>query len=84
MSLEKVEGYSSLRKDTVNGGVVNVDSNEYAQRLATKSLALQRRQELESAKQSVTHMSEEINNLKSEVKEIKDLLITLAQSIKGN
>ena len=84
MTLKQVEGYSSLRKDTDNGGVINVDNAAYAQRLATRNLALQRKQELESTKENVSHMNEEINNLKTEVKEIKDLLIALTQSIKGN
>lgn len=84
MNLQKVEGYNALRKDIVNGGVVNVDNTAYAQRLATRNLALQRKQELEATKENVSHMHDEINNLKTEVKEIKDLLIALTQSIKGN
>jgi hypothetical protein len=75
--LNRVEGYSHLRKDTSNGGVVNVDKKAYEQHLRIKRIAQQKVAEKEIAEQSINNMREEINCIKDDMTEIKGLLLNL-------
>lgn len=79
MSLEKVEGYSSLRKDTANGGVVNVDKKSFESYKNQRLFALQKSQEVKHTVSSVTKLENEINNIKSDMQDIKQLLLTLIE-----
>jgi len=75
--LQKVEGYSNLRKDSYSGGIVNVDKNSYQSHQNAKRLAMQQLYEKEQMKSEVQDMKEEINNIKEQVSDIKSLLIQL-------
>jgi hypothetical protein len=77
MSLVKVEGFSNLRKDTSEGGVVNVDKTSYSNYLMTRNAARLKAQEIESTKQSVANITGEINSIKSDITDIKNILLTL-------
>ena len=77
MSLVKVEGYSNFRKDTSEGGVVNVDKSAYSNYLITRNAARMKAQELESTKQSVANITDEINSIKSDISDIKNILLTM-------
>lgn len=79
MSLEKVEGYSSLRKDTANGGVVNVDKKSFESYKNQRLFALQKSQEVKHTVSSVAKLENEINNIKSDMQDIKQLLLTLIE-----
>jgi hypothetical protein len=85
MSLEKVEGYATLRKDTISGGVINVDETAYQQRLMAKQSVLKRNQEVAATQNAVANLNADINNIKAEMKEIKELLLSVVVNInKGN
>lgn len=79
MTLQKVEGFSSLRKDTANGGVVNVDKKTYEGYKMKKLVALQKMQETINTNEQVVNLEGEINTLKSELSEIKSLLLNLLE-----
>jgi hypothetical protein len=79
MSLEKVEGYSSLRKDTANGGVVNVDKKSFESYKAQRLFALQKNEEVKHTFNSVAKLETEINNIKSDMQDIKVMLLTLLE-----
>jgi hypothetical protein len=79
MSFEKVEGYSALRKDTVNGGVVNVDSKSFEAYKNKKLFALQKNAQEEQTVSAVSKLQTEINNIKSDMQDIKVMLQTLLE-----
>ncbi len=79
MSLEKIEGYSALRKDTANGGVVNVDSKSFQSYKNQRLFAIQKQQELKSTVTTVEKLESEINNIKSDMQDIKLMLQTLLE-----
>ena len=79
MSLEKVEGYSSLRKDTTNGGVVNVDSKSFEAYKNKRLIALQKNAETEQTMDSVSRLQSEINTIKGDMQDIKLMLQTLLE-----
>lgn len=79
MSFEKVEGYSSLRKDTVNGGVVNVDTKSFEAYKHKRLLALQKNAQEEQTVSTVSKLQSEINNIKSDMQDIKLMLQTLLE-----
>jgi hypothetical protein len=82
MSLAKVEGFSNLRKDTSNGGVVNVDKGAYQAHLARKRVNASKALQEQAMQDKVASLQNEINTIKSDVSDIKDLLMQLLQ--KGN
>lgn len=79
MSFEKVEGYSSLRKDTANGGVVNVDKKSFETYKHQRLFALQKNEETKQTVTSVVKLESEINNIKSDMQDIKLMLQTLLE-----
>lgn len=79
MSLQKVEGFTNLRKDTANGGVVNIDKTSFESYRAAKIQAIQKQQEFKSTQHNVEHLQEEINNIKGDLSEIKSILLTLIE-----
>lgn len=79
MSLEKVEGFSSLRKDTTTGGVINVDSQTYQNYKTQKILARQKFEETKTTHETVASLQTEINSIKSDMNDIKEILIKLLE-----
>jgi hypothetical protein len=67
MALEKVKDYTHLRKDSANGGIINVDNDAYLAYKRQKSLLTDSIKERES-------MKSEINSMKKDLEEIKNLL----------
>ena len=82
MSLAQIEGFSSLRKDTANGGVVNIDTKMYETHKSQKMLALRNMQQQKSTQDTVSNMQQEINTIKNDMNDIKSMLIQLLE--KGN
>jgi tRNA(Ile2) C34 agmatinyltransferase TiaS len=68
--LRKVEGYSSLRKDVAAGGVVNVSDDLYRKNKNLREAALRNVNERDQ-------LRNDVEGLKSEISEIKDLLVRL-------
>lgn len=79
MTLVNVEGFSNLKKDSANGGVVNVDAKSYTSYKATKALALQKYEEQVHAQHNISVMQEEINTMKSDLNEIKSILLQILE-----
>ena len=66
----KVQGYSSLVRDTRTHAIVNKDKNAY-------SIAKRRAEEAQRQRDEIRGATREINNIKCEMHEIKDMLKTL-------
>ena len=67
MSRLKVQGYENLARDTRSNAIVHTNINEY--QVYMKRLKLR-----EEQGDQIRNTVKEINNLKSELREIKDLL----------
>ena len=68
MSYIKVEGHSSLVREKISNGIVNTDKNAY-------TIYMQRVREARKSNDDLKYAVREINSLKTELKEIKNLLI---------
>ena len=66
----KVQGYSNLVRDTRSNAIVNKDKNAY-------NIAKRRAEDAQRQRDEIRGATREINNLKSEMHEIKDMLKTL-------
>jgi hypothetical protein len=75
--LEKVKGYRDLVKDTANGGVVNIDLSAYEQHKRVKEQILLKQQESKANLDMVQSLQTEINCMKTDMSEIKSLLISI-------
>ena len=67
MSYIKVEGHTSLVREQVSNGIVNTDKNAY-------TIYMQRVREARKSNDDLKFAVREINNLKAELTEIKQLL----------
>ena len=67
MAKLKVEGHSSLVRDTYSNGIINTNVSEY-------QIYMQRVKRREKAGDQIRNAVKEINTLKSELREIKSLL----------
>jgi hypothetical protein len=67
MAKLKVEGHSSLVRDTYSNGIINTNVSEY-------QIYMQRVKSREKAGDQIRNAVKEINTLKSELREIKSLL----------
>ena len=77
MSQVKVEHHPELRRDEYSKGITNVDNDAYTNYMQG---ALARRQRNQTLEQNTT----EINNLKQDVSEVKDMLRQLLNKQNGN
>ena len=68
MSYIKVEGHTSLVRDVKTNAIVNNNKNEF-------QLYMKRRSERNQQSDTMRKTVKEINNLKSELREIKSLLV---------
>ena len=66
----KIKGHEDLRKDELTGAIINVDRSEW-QDARDRANAEQR------SRDEIRTQAREINNLKCEMHEIKDMLQTL-------
>ena len=67
MARLKVTGYESLVRDTRSNGIVNTNTSEY-------SMYMARVRAREKQGDEIRNTVKEINNLKAELREIKDLI----------
>lgn len=70
MQYLKVQGHNGLVRDTSSGAIINTNRTEYEEYMARVQLA-------EEKDQLISQHTDEINNMKNELREIKDLLIRL-------
>tara|TARA_B100001250_G_scaffold16694_1_gene14547 strand:- start:1886 stop:2107 length:222 start_codon:yes stop_codon:yes gene_type:complete len=68
MSRLKVQGYDSLVRDTSTNAIINTSTSDY-------QIYMQRRQARESQGDKLRNVCKEINSLKAELREIKDLIL---------
>ena len=64
----KVEGHTSLVRDTSSNAIVNTNVSEY-------QLYMQRRKARENQADKLRDVCKEINTLKTELREIKNLIL---------
>ena len=74
---QKVESHPELRRDEYSKGITNIDNDAYSKYMNGALARKQRNAALESN-------TEEINNLKEDVSEIKDMLRQLISNQNGN
>jgi len=67
MARLKVEGYESLVRDTRSNGIINTNTTEY-------QMYMSRVRAREKTGDEIRSAVKEINNLKAELREIKDIL----------
>ena len=68
MSYIKVEGHKTLVRETNSNAIVNTDRNAY-------TIYMQRIREARKSNDDLKYAVREINTLKTELREIKELLI---------
>jgi hypothetical protein len=69
----KVKGHDGLVRDISNGAIINSNKAEYEKYLKQKQIAEQRKLQLDK----ISEHSEEIHNIKTELSEIKSLILQL-------
>ena len=77
MSQVKVEHYPELRRDEWSKGITNVDNDAYNNYMQG---ALTRKQKAKTLEEN----TKEINNLKEDMSEVKDMLRQLLSKQNGN
>ena len=70
MSVVKVKGHTHLVRDLKSQAIVNTDSDAYARYMARKVKQSKKDDEMRS-------VVREVNSLKTEMREIKDLLVEI-------
>ena len=68
MSYLKVEGYTSLIREKNSNAIINTDQNAY-------TIYMQRVKEARKSNDDLKNACREINSLKAELREIKELLV---------
>ena len=79
--MKQVQGYSNLVKDPSTGGIVNNDPTAYQKYIQQRNLAKQKLEKEKELQNKVIGLESDINNIKLDVTEIKNLLGTLIKSI---
>lgn len=70
---QKVEGHTSLVRDTRTGAIINTNRSEIARSRKRKEAKKQEAERLDT-------LSKEVSSLQSEISEIKDLLVRLVEN----
>jgi hypothetical protein len=73
MKILKVSGHDDLVRDTSSNAIVNTNMSGYAE-------YVNRRKAIQQEKEVIAQQGEEINNIKSELSEIKQMLTTLLKA----
>ena len=68
MEYLKVQGHEGLVRDTSSGAILNTDRSSYDNYIQARNRAIEREME-------ISRQADEINNIKQDVSEIKDLLL---------
>ena len=69
----KVEGHASLVRDTTTGAILNNNRTEYEE-------YLDRKRKAEAREAEISQHTEDINNIKNELSDIKQLLLQLVST----
>jgi hypothetical protein len=74
MSKLQVQGYSNLVKDSARSGVVNNDPQAFIEYQKKRKAALEKLNANKALENRVSDMESDINNIKSDVKDMKNML----------
>jgi len=69
----KVQGHASLVRDTTTGAILNNNRTEYEE-------YLDRTRKAEAREAEISQHTEDINNIKNELRDIKELLLQLVST----
>ena len=69
----KVEGHASLVRDTATGAILHNNRTEYQE-------YLDRKRKVEAREAEISQHTEDINNIKNELSDIKQLLLQLVST----
>jgi predicted transcriptional regulator len=69
----KVEGHANLVRDTATGAILNNNRTEYEE-------YLDRKRKAEAREAEISQHTEDINNIKNELSDIKQLLLQLVST----
>jgi len=69
----KVQGHASLIRDTTTGAILNNNRTEYEE-------YLDRKRKAEAREAEISQHTEDINNIKNELSDIKQLLLQLVST----
>lgn len=81
MSKLKVQGYSNLVKDSTSGGIVNDNPQAFIEYQKKRKAALERLNVNKALENRVFDIENDINKVKSDVKDIKDMLSSIISKI---
>jgi hypothetical protein len=70
MKYLKVAGHAGLVRDTTTGAILNTNKSEYEEYIA-------RQREAEEREAEISQHTEDINNIKNELQDIKSLLLQI-------
>ena len=70
MKYLKVAGHAGLVRDTSTGAILNTNKSEYEEYIA-------RQQKAEEREAEISQHTEDINNIKNELQDIKSLLLQI-------
>ena len=70
MKYLKVAGHASLVRDTSTGAILNTNKSEYEEYIA-------RQRQAEEREAEISQHTEDINNIKNELQDIKSLLLQI-------
>ena len=70
LDMYKVEGHSDLARDPKTNSIVNVNSTDYEQYIARRSVKNEEVQKSENVEQELANLKSEMNEIKSLLKEL--------------
>ena len=70
LDMYKLEGHSDLARDPKTNSIVNVNSTDYEQYIARRSVKNEEVQKSENVEQELANLKSEMNEIKSLLKEL--------------
>ena len=70
LDMYKLEGHSDLARDPKTNSIVNVNSTDYEQYIARRSIKNEEVQKSENVEQELANLKSEMNEIKSLLKEL--------------
>jgi hypothetical protein len=71
----QVEGHTSLVRDMTTGAIINTNRNDYERYMKQKKIFSDRNSQIEQ----INKHTDEINNIKEDLQEIKSLLLQMVK-----
>ena len=70
MSYLKVEGHRELYRDSTTNSIVNRNTSDYNRYMSQKKIKNEEAEKVDTMEQDLTHLKNEINEIKSLLKEL--------------